>query len=156
MIEDILEGKLRSFSISGNAANPTFTCVEDRCFYSIDELQFYEITICEEGVNQEAKFAVINKMKGGRTLTYMGVPLIKRKLTKFANGDDWAEGEPTEVEEQGEVDAIKPAAAIHNAVNTEADLVQYLMAFKSLVRTPLGGLDIVLFDPKTGEVLLPE
>ena len=304
VIQDIIDGKLRSFSISGNASNPTFTCVEDRCFYSIDDLQFYEITICEEGVNQDAKFAVINKMSGGRQLTYMGVPLIKRaimkgppgppprpglewreqthrwirpdpgsmhggqihshegkpmsrgfhdgvlsgeselgemehdymeqkrdgnnpptlaeqiadgienskgftaylnqqdpvdrqaknkqigfrdalqhrlnqltgqhpttgrpgyKMNKFANGDDWAEGEGIETQAAGDVDGILPAEATHNGPhnldegvgphNTDADLVKYLVAFKSLVRTPLGGLDIVLFDPKTGEVLLPE
>ena len=61
VIDDVDSGKLRSFSISGNADNPTFTCDGDRCFYDINELELYEITLCEEGVNQEAKFDIISK-----------------------------------------------------------------------------------------------
>ncbi len=61
VIDDVESGKLRSFSISGNADNPTFTCDGDRCFYDINELELYEITLCEEGVNQEAKFDIISK-----------------------------------------------------------------------------------------------
>ena len=61
VIEDIENGTLRSFSISGNAENPVFTCDGDRCFYDINELELYEITICEEGVNQEAKFDIVSK-----------------------------------------------------------------------------------------------
>ena len=61
VIEDIETGKLRSFSISGNAGNPVFTCDEKRCFYDIDKVNLFEITLCAEGVNPEAKFEVISK-----------------------------------------------------------------------------------------------
>ena len=45
VIEDIENGTLRSFSISGNADNPVFTCEGERCYFSIDELELYEITL---------------------------------------------------------------------------------------------------------------
>ena len=46
VIDDIEQGKLRSFSISGHGSNPVFMCDEQRCFYSIDEVEFWEITVC--------------------------------------------------------------------------------------------------------------
>jgi hypothetical protein len=186
VIQDVLDGKLRSFSISGNAANPKFTCDDDRCFYSIDDLQLYEITLCEEGVNQDAKLEVINKSKGGvsKRLTYRGIPLIRKhrtdtdhlhapdfepdntveekcdapqaieqevtgQLTKFQNEGDINQGKPTEVQEIG---------LVKSRESSEADLLNYFTLFKSLFQSHhnTGGLDIVLFDAKTGEVLLPD
>ena len=80
VIKDIENGTLRSFSISGNASNPKFICEGDRCFYDIGELQLLEITICSEGVNQQAKFDIIAKaLKAG---TYFGLPVIKRKQSR--------------------------------------------------------------------------
>ena len=61
VIEDVESGVLRSFSISGNAENPTFTCDAERCFYDIDDVNLFEITLCHEGVNQEAKFDIISQ-----------------------------------------------------------------------------------------------
>ena len=46
VIEDIEKGKLKSFSISGNADNPKFMCDSQRCFYDINKVDLYEITIC--------------------------------------------------------------------------------------------------------------
>ena len=60
--QDIKSGKLKSFSISGNAENPVFTCDQQRCFYDIGDLDLFEITICSEGVNQDAKFDVISSV----------------------------------------------------------------------------------------------
>ncbi len=61
--EDILSGKLNSFSISGDAPfeSRQYTCASDQCFWVIDKIELYEITICEEGVNQDAKFSVVAK-----------------------------------------------------------------------------------------------
>ena len=60
VIKDIEDGKLRSFSISGNADNPTFMCDSERCFYDIGKVSLYELTICNEGVNQGAKFDIVS------------------------------------------------------------------------------------------------
>ena len=61
VITDIETGKLRSFSISGNADNPVFTCDSQRCFYDIGKVNLLEVTLCEEGVNQDAKFQIVSK-----------------------------------------------------------------------------------------------
>ena len=61
VIDDIEAGKLRSFSIAGNAGNPVFMCDDRQCFYDIGEVNLHEITLCFEGVNQGAKFEVISK-----------------------------------------------------------------------------------------------
>ncbi|KKN86857.1 hypothetical protein LCGC14_0264160 [marine sediment metagenome] len=80
VIDDIESGKLKSFSISGNASNPQWICEGDKCFFDIGQLQLLEITLCEEGVNQDAKFDIIAKaLKAG---TYFGLPLIQRKQSR--------------------------------------------------------------------------
>ena len=63
---DIRKGNLRSFSIGGQAINKTNRYDADTGSYKeIDKLELHEITICEEGINPEAKFNLIkedNKM----------------------------------------------------------------------------------------------
>ena len=71
---DIERGKIRSFSISGNADNPVFMCDDQQCFYSIDKVDFFEFTVCEEGVNQDAKFDIINKQQVKKNLEKSNCP----------------------------------------------------------------------------------
>tara|TARA_R110002012_G_scaffold70243_2_gene181057 strand:- start:9578 stop:10762 length:1185 start_codon:yes stop_codon:yes gene_type:complete len=63
---DVRKGNLRSFSIGGQAINKTNKYDSDTGSYKeIDKLELHEITICEEGINPEAKFNLIkedNKM----------------------------------------------------------------------------------------------
>lgn len=63
VVEDIEAGNLKAFSISGDAPveSREHRCVDGACFWVIPEIEFYEITICEEGVNQDAKLMVLNK-----------------------------------------------------------------------------------------------
>lgn len=63
VIEDIEEGKLAAFSISGDAPleSREYTCKDGTCFWYISEIIFYEITLCEEGVNQDAKLVILSK-----------------------------------------------------------------------------------------------
>ncbi len=130
VIDDIEAGRLRSFSISGNAENPTFTCDEERCFYSINDLQLYEITLCEEGVNPEAKFDVVNKTP---------VNMLYRS------------------EEKGETIATLTKGKKAKTVN-ESELMRYFHAFSSLFNLyhDTGGLQVVLYDAAKGEVVLPD
>jgi len=62
--KDIQAGKLSAFSISGDAPfdSRRHVCHNGTCFWIIDKIIFYEITICEQGVNQDAKFAILSKM----------------------------------------------------------------------------------------------
>jgi hypothetical protein len=63
VIDDILANKLKSFSISGDAPveSRQHVCKDGECFWIIPEIEFYEFTLCEEGVNQDAKMVVLNK-----------------------------------------------------------------------------------------------
>jgi len=61
---DIRKGNLRSFSIGGQAINKTNKYDSDTGSYKeIDKLELHEITICEEGINPEAKFNLIKEDK---------------------------------------------------------------------------------------------
>ena len=92
VIDDIEAGVLKSFSISGNASNPRFICEGDRCFYDIGELQLLELTLCEEGVNQDAKFDIIAKAL--KTGEYFGMRIIKRRVDKgVPAGRPWMDDE---------------------------------------------------------------
>ena len=61
---DVRRGKLRSFSIGGQAINKANKYDPDIGSYKeIDKLELHEITICEEGINPEAKFNIIKEDK---------------------------------------------------------------------------------------------
>lgn len=63
---DIRRGKLRSFSIGGQAINKHNVHDPDIGTYKeIDKLELHEITICEEGINPEAKFEIVKQNKKG-------------------------------------------------------------------------------------------
>ncbi|KKL58178.1 hypothetical protein LCGC14_2227990, partial [marine sediment metagenome] len=63
VIEDIEKGNLKAFSISGDAPldSREHKCADGECFWVIPSIEFYEITICEEGVNQGAKLMILSK-----------------------------------------------------------------------------------------------
>lgn len=63
VIEDIMSGKMASFSISADAPfeSRRHECQGGTCFWVIDEVVLYEITICETPVNPDAKFTIISK-----------------------------------------------------------------------------------------------
>ena len=63
VIEDIEKGNLKAFSISGDAPleSRQHKCDGGECFWIIPAIEFYEITICEEGVNQGAKLMILSK-----------------------------------------------------------------------------------------------
>lgn len=63
VISDIKAGKLASFSISADAPfdHRTHACADGVCFWVIDKIELYEITLCETPVNQDAKFSIISK-----------------------------------------------------------------------------------------------
>ena len=61
---DIRRGKLRSFSIGGQAMSKANRYDPDIGTYKeIDKLELHEVTICEEGINPEAKFEIIKEQK---------------------------------------------------------------------------------------------
>ena len=63
VIDDIEQGRIASFSISADAPfeSRRHECQGGTCFWVIDEIVLYEVTVCETPVNQDAKFTVISK-----------------------------------------------------------------------------------------------
>jgi len=62
---EIRKGKLRSFSIGGQAIRKRNVHDTDVGTYKeIDKLELHEVTICEEGINPEAKFDIVKELKG--------------------------------------------------------------------------------------------
>jgi hypothetical protein len=55
----IRKGILRSFSIGGEALARKYVCQDDTCWWDVTDLELHEITICEEGKNQAAKFILL-------------------------------------------------------------------------------------------------
>lgn len=63
VVEDIEKGNLKAFSISGDAPldSREHTCTNGDCMWIIPAIEFYEFTICEEGVNSDAKLMILHK-----------------------------------------------------------------------------------------------
>jgi len=55
----IRKGILRSFSIGGEALARKYVCQDDTCWWDVTALELHEVTICEEGKNQAAKFILL-------------------------------------------------------------------------------------------------
>ncbi len=61
---EIRRGNLRSFSIGGQALHKSNRYDPDIGTYKeIDKLELHEVTICEEGINPEAKFDIVKENK---------------------------------------------------------------------------------------------
>ena len=66
----IRKGTLRSFSIGGQAISKKSRKSDDFGEYNeIDELELHEVTICEKGINPEAKFDILKQEKGEKTMS---------------------------------------------------------------------------------------
>tara|TARA_R100001230_G_C5685342_1_gene194156 strand:+ start:1104 stop:2402 length:1299 start_codon:yes stop_codon:yes gene_type:complete len=77
---DIRRGKLRSFSIGGQALHKANRYdPEIGTYKEIDKLELHEITICEEGINPEAKFNIVKQDKKVNKMT----DEIEKALNEF-------------------------------------------------------------------------
>ncbi len=66
----IRKGTLRSFSIGGQAISKKQRNSEEYGEYNeIDSLELHEVTICEKGINPEAKFDILKHENGGDNLS---------------------------------------------------------------------------------------
>jgi len=59
--QGIIDKKLRSYSISGEALDVQKVCDNSGCYRDISKLDLHAVTICENGMNQAAHFSVIQK-----------------------------------------------------------------------------------------------
>ena len=81
---DIRRGKLRSFSIGGQAMHKANKHDPDIGTYKeIDKLELHEVTICEEGINPEAKFEIVKENKINKTGDEKMSEEISKALSEF-------------------------------------------------------------------------
>jgi HK97 family phage prohead protease len=67
---NVRKGTLRSFSIGGQALSKhKRTNKEFGEYNEIDRLELHEVTICEKGINPEAKFDILKQEKGENKMT---------------------------------------------------------------------------------------
>lgn len=59
--EAIDKGDIRSYSISGEAVSDSFNVVDGEPITDIEKLDLSAVTLCSEGMNQQAKFGVVKK-----------------------------------------------------------------------------------------------
>jgi HK97 family phage prohead protease len=103
---DIRRGKLRSFSIGGQAINKANKYDPDVGSYKeIDKLELHEITICEEGINPEAKFNIIKEDKKmseiEKALAEFNDVMAELKNTVLLKDDDDDSRQGMKMEEAG-------------------------------------------------------
>lgn len=68
----IRKGSLRSFSIGGQALQKVKKTHSELGEYNeISKLELHEVTICEKGINPEAKFDILKQEKGSETMSKM-------------------------------------------------------------------------------------
>jgi len=68
----IRKGSLRSFSIGGQALQKVKKSHPELGEYNeISKLELHEVTICEKGINPEAKFDILKQEKGSETMSKM-------------------------------------------------------------------------------------
>jgi len=65
VMEQIKEGKLKSYSIAGSATKTQNIQKGMESYMQVDDMELAEVTVCEKGVNQGANFDIL-KADGGR------------------------------------------------------------------------------------------
>ena len=65
VMEQIKEGKLKSYSIAGSATKTQNIQKGMETYMQVDDMELAEVTVCEKGVNQGASFEIL-KADGGR------------------------------------------------------------------------------------------
>ena len=65
VMEQIKEGKLKSYSIAGSATKTQNIQKGMETYMQVDDMELAEVTVCEKGVNQGASFDIL-KADGGR------------------------------------------------------------------------------------------
>lgn len=70
VIRDIKSGKLAAFSISADAPFDArrYVCKDGTCFFIIDRVYLYEVTLCARPVNQDALATILSKSYNTLTL----------------------------------------------------------------------------------------
>ena len=82
VMEQIKEGKLKSYSIAGSATKTQNIQKGMESYMQVDDMELAEVTVCEKGVNQEASFDILKASSGRPTKSCIdGSCLMKSEHT---------------------------------------------------------------------------
>jgi HK97 family phage prohead protease len=99
---DIRKGTLRSFSIGGQALEKKKKSHAEHGEYNeISKLELHEITICEKGINPEARFDILKMDEKNMTKLEKAIAELNELMTKECKGE---EKMPAEEYEETELD----------------------------------------------------
>ena len=79
VMEQINEGKLKSYSIAGSATKTQTIQKGLQSVMQVDELELAEVTVCEKGVNQGASFDILKAEDAATSSCIDGSCLIKEE-----------------------------------------------------------------------------
>ena len=106
---DIRKGTLRSFSIGGQALEKRKRANDELGDYNeISKLELHEVTICEKGINPEAKFDIL-KQDNGDNMTEVAKALEElNSLLKEIKGEEVAKSPNPKVMDDGDLELNLP------------------------------------------------
>jgi HK97 family phage prohead protease len=82
VMEQIKEGKLKSYSIAGSATKTQNIQKGMQSYMQVDDMELAEVTVCEKGVNQDASFSILKSSSGRPTKSCIdGSCLMKSEHT---------------------------------------------------------------------------
>ena len=95
VMEQVKEGKLKSYSIAGSATKTQNITKGLQTVLQVDDMELAEVTVCEKGVNQAANFDIIKSevhhtgscADGSCLITKEDIPQWEVKLTMTNKGD---------------------------------------------------------------------
>ena len=130
VLEQINEGKLKSYSIAGSATKTQNMQKGLMPYMQVDEMELAEITVCEKGVNQGAGFDIL-KANDAATKTCTDGSCLISKSDECDCGCDESPRTPLEliVKEDGDISFID---TLKNWMQKEEDPIKSGQSFTTL------------------------
>ena len=139
VMEQIKEGKLKSYSIAGSAVKTQNIQKGLQNIMQVDELELAEVTVCEKGVNQGAAFDIL-KAEGAATTCIDGSCLIQKEDSCNCGCTDSQGGVELMFKSDGDIDFTKSFfkfvnedPALQKIVTIEGQ--EYGQSFPTLINT---------------------
>ena len=123
---EIRDGSLRSFSIGGQALEKKTKSHKDFGDYNeISKLELHEVTVCEKGINPEAKFDILKQDKGDNmNEVENALEELNKTLDKINNGGIIEKTEETtekDIKNFGKTEEIEAGATTMSDLEKEEE-----------------------------------
>ena len=155
--QGIIDKKLRSYSISGEALDVQKVCDTSGCYRDISKLDLHAVTICENGMNQAAHFSVIQK---GDILEYEYLTIATpknnveaasvKKSEEVLNNMTETKTTPPAVEAKKQDEAAPPEAGVGGG--TDGGIGAKLDKVIEMLGQMMGGMGKAAAPPAPAEV----